>query len=163
MVIRWCVPLPGSSLTVIPSFAARYSATHNRALRVALPLPMLGLGSSTTSRTASSSTSPFFWRICSSSIGNSLQHHWSLIMDTIKWITFSEGAPALCVLTCAHYHIPHCKDSLTSQICRSKIVWRATPYQFAADAAHTGKGVTEIPTQRKSTDDKVALICQEFS
>ena len=55
-------------VTLSPSLAAKCSDTQRRAFRAALPLPMLGFGSSTASSTASGCRRRFFCRISSSGV-----------------------------------------------------------------------------------------------
>ena len=63
LYIRICI-----CITLSPSLAARCSDTQRRAFRAALPLPMLGFGSSTASSTAPECRRRFFCRISSSGV-----------------------------------------------------------------------------------------------
>ncbi len=97
-------------LTVSPSLAAICSATHSKAFSVALPLPMLGFGSSMASNTASWLSKPFFWRICNSAI---IINNFSNKMRTgfFPSYTSSRTCPrsssAVRTLASAHDHVPH--------------------------------------------------------
>ena len=63
-------------VTLSPSLAAKCSDTQRRAFRAALPLPMLGFGSSTASSTASGCRRRFFCRISSSGVSMYVFEEW---------------------------------------------------------------------------------------